>query len=125
MVVEDTSNRLSEGANLVVDGESRRVDRTVELALFRVAQEALRNVERHSRATSATVRLAFDDGEIRLNVSDNGRGFSPPRNLSQLARKGSLGLLGMKERAELVGGRFELRSNPGHGSELTVTVAAT
>ncbi len=125
MVVEDTSTRLSEGASLVVVGESRRVDRTVELALFRIAQEALRNVERHSHATSATVRLAFEADEIQLNVSDNGRGFSPPRNLSQLARRGSLGLLGMKERAELVGGRFELQSSPGHGSELTVTVEAT
>jgi len=124
MVVEDTSSRLSEGANLVVVGESRRVDRTVELALFRIAQEALRNVERHSHATSATVRLAFEADEIRLNVLDNGRGFSPPKNLSQLARRGSLGLLGMKERAELVGGRFELRSSPAGGCELTVTVAA-
>ncbi len=125
MVVEDTSGRLSEGARLVVVGESRRVDRTVELALFRIAQEALRNVERHSHATSATVRLTFEDDEIQLNVSDDGRGFSPPRNLSQLVRRGSLGLLGMKERAELVGGRFELQSSPGHGSELTVIVEAT
>ncbi len=125
MVVEETSDRLSEGAKLKVLGEPRRVDSAIELALFRVAQEALRNVERHSHATSATVKLAFEDDEVQLSVSDNGRGFSPPRNLSQLARRGSLGLLGMKERAELVGGRFELRSSPGHGSELTVIVEAT
>ncbi|MFV1990939.1 MAG: sensor histidine kinase [Acidimicrobiales bacterium] len=124
MVVEDTSSRLSVGANLNVLGDPRRVNRTIELALFRIAQEALRNVERHSHATSATVRLAFDDDEIQLSVSDNGCGFSPPRNLSQLTRRGSLGLLGMKERAELVGGRFELRSSPEHGSEVTIRVKA-
>ena len=124
MVVEDSSSRLAEGARLEVVGEPHRVDRTVELALFRIAQEALRNVEKHSSATSATVELQFDDHQVQLSVSDNGRGFSPPRNLSQLARQGSLGLLGMKERADLIGGSFEVRSSPGHGSAVAVTVAA-
>ncbi len=124
MVVEDTNNRLAGGASLVVSGEPRRADRTAELALFRIAQEALRNVERHAGAASAAVELNFQGDEITLSVSDDGCGFSPPRNLSQLVRRGSLGLLGMKERAELVGGRFALRSSPGHGSELTVTVEA-
>jgi signal transduction histidine kinase len=100
------------------------VDRTVELALFRIAQEALRNVEKHAHATAATVELQFEDHELQLSVSDNGQGFLPPRNLSQLARRGSLGLLGMKERADLIGGSFEVRSSPGHGSVLTVKVEA-
>jgi signal transduction histidine kinase len=122
MVVEDTDGRLSQGAHLEVCGEPRRLDGAVELALFRIAQEALRNVEKHSRARSATVALEFADHEVKLSVSDNGRGFSPPKDLSQLARRGSLGLLGMKERAELVGGRLEVRSSPGHGSEVAATV---
>ena len=124
MVVEDTSSRLSEGAQLEVVGEPHRVDRAVELALFRIAQEALRNVEKHAHATAATVELQFEDHELQLSVSDNGQGFLPPKNLSQLARRGSLGLLGMKERAELIGGSFEVRSSPGHGSVLTVKVEA-
>jgi signal transduction histidine kinase len=124
MVVEDATSRLSDGAQLETIGEPHRVDRAVELALFRIAQEALRNVEKHAHATSATVELQFEDHQIRLSVSDNGRGFSPPRNLSQLARLGSLGLLGMKERADLVGGSFEVRSSPGHGSKVAVSVAA-
>jgi signal transduction histidine kinase len=124
MVVEDATSRLSEGAQLEIIGEPHRVDRAVELALFRIAQEALRNVEKHAHATSATVELQFGDHQIRLSVSDNGRGFSPPRNLSQLARHGSLGLLGMKERADLVGGSLEVRSSPGHGSKVVVSVAA-
>jgi signal transduction histidine kinase len=124
MVVEDTGSRLSEGAQLKVVGEPRRVDRSVELALFRIAQEALRNVEKHSHAASATVVLEFQSREVHLSVSDNGQGFSPPRNLSQMAGRGSLGLLGMKERAELVGGSFEVRSGPGKGSEVAVRVKA-
>jgi len=124
MVVDETSARLPEGAQLEVVGEPHRVDRSVELALFRIAQEALRNVEKHSSATSAMVVLQFVDHRIQLSVSDNGQGFSPPRNLSQLAGRGSLGLLGMKERADLVGGSFEVRSSPGHGSAVAVTVAA-
>ncbi len=124
MVVEDTSSLLSEGAQLKVVGEPRRLDRSVELALFRIAQEALRNVEKHSRATSATVELKFQSHEVHLSVSDNGQGFSSLRNLSQLAGRGSLGLLGMKERAELVGGSFELHSSPGKGTQLAVRVEA-
>jgi signal transduction histidine kinase len=122
MVVEDTDGRLSQGAHLEVRGEARRLDGAVELALFRIAQEALRNVEKHAHATAATVELQYGDHELQLSVSDNGQGFSPPRNLSQLARRGRLGLLGMKERAELVGGSFEVRSSPGKGTRLAVWV---
>lgn len=122
MLVEEANGRLSEGARLSVTGESRRVDVPVELALFRIAQEALRNVEKHAEATSATVELDFSEGEIRLRVTDNGVGFSPPKNISDLAPAGKLGLLGMKERAELVGGTFEARSSPGEGTTLLVRV---
>lgn len=122
MVVEETSSRLSKGAQVEILGEPRRIDKTVELALFRITQEALRNVEKHSNAASATVTLRFGKREVQVSVADGGKGFSIPRNLAHLTRQGNLGLLGMKERADLVGGRFELRSSPGHGSELAVTV---
>jgi signal transduction histidine kinase len=124
MVVEDTNRRLPGGARLNVSGKPRRLDGPVELALFRIAQEALRNVEKHAQASSATVELDFHGQDMRLSVKDDGLGFSLPKNLSQLARRGSLGLLGMKERAELVGGHFELSSSPGRGSRLVVTVKA-
>jgi signal transduction histidine kinase len=124
MVVEDTDGRLPQGAHLEVCGEPRRLDGAVELALFRIAQEALRNVEKHSRAMSATVELDFNDKDIRLSVTDDGLGFAPPKSLSQLAGLGRLGLLGMKERAELVGGSFELHSSPGKGTQLAVRVEA-
>ncbi len=124
MVVGETNDRLPGGAQLQVSGVPRRLDGHVELALFRIAQEALRNVEKHAQAKSATVELDFTEQDIRLSVTDDGGGFSPPRNVSDLARTGRLGLLGMKERAELVGGSFELLPSLGEGTRVVVKVTA-
>jgi signal transduction histidine kinase len=122
-VVEETDSRLSGGATLKLTGTPRRLDPPIELALFRIAHEALRNVERHADAETAVVELDFADDVIRLCIKDDGRGFASPSNTSDLARIGKLGLLGMKERAELVGGTFEVRSTPGQGTRLMVAVA--
>ncbi len=124
LAVEATNARLAGGARLEVSGEARRLGSAVELALFRIAQEALHNIEKHADATSASVRLSFDDGTVRLVVADDGRGWSVPSNVSTLARAGKLGVLGMRERAELVGGTFELVSVQGAGSRVTVTIGA-
>jgi signal transduction histidine kinase len=124
LAVEATNTRLAGGARLEVSGQARRLESAVELALFRIAQEALHNVEKHAEATSASVRLSFDDGTVRLVVADDGRGWSVPSNVSTLARAGKLGVLGMRERAELVGGRLELASVQGAGSRVTVTIGA-
>lgn len=124
MVVEDTGHQLPKGARLQATGKQRRLDAPVELALFRIAQEALRNVEKHSGATSATVELDFGENEVTLAVTDDGQGFLPAKNMSDLIRSGKLGLVGMKERAELVGGTFELRSDPGGGTRVAVRVKA-
>ena len=96
----------------------RRLPRDIELALYRVAQEALTNVTRHARAHAARVRLEHLDGLVRLTVEDDGVGFdarspSPP---------GGLGLSGMHERMALVGGRLTIDSAPGRGTRLTATV---
>jgi signal transduction histidine kinase len=123
VVVEDCNRRLSHGARLVVTGAARRLDGPVELALFRIGQESLRNVEKHAGASSALVELDFGESEVRLSVTDDGAGFAAPRDVAGLARIGKLGLLGMKERAELVGGRFELQSSPGKGTRVTVSLA--
>jgi len=125
MVVEDMESSLPGGAKFRVLGRPRRLGPTVELALFRIVQEALRNVEKHADATSATIQLDFGEDDVRVSVTDDGRGFSPPKEVSDLARGGKLGLVGMKERAELVGGRFELRSSAGKGTQIVVEVAGT
>jgi signal transduction histidine kinase len=84
-------------------------------ALFRILQEALTNVARHAEATEVVVRLAGEADGVRLEVRDNGKGFDN----GQLEPRRSLGLLGMTERALLLGGRMSIESSPGKGSTVT------
>jgi signal transduction histidine kinase len=87
-------------------------------ALFRILQEALTNVARHARATRVTVRLAQEDGDLALEVRDNGRGIRE----EQLASGRSLGLLGMRERAILLGGEFSIGNTPESGTTVAVRI---
>ncbi len=122
LAVEERTARLTGGAKLDVTGQPRRLGSAVELALFRIAQEALHNIEKHAEATSASVQLAFMEDAVRLVIVDDGRGCGVPQNVSDLAREGKLGVLGMKERAELVGGSFDFSSVLGQGTRVTVVV---
>ena len=101
-------------------GRAQRLPREAELALYRIAQEALNNVVRHSRATHADLDVDFGDQEIRLSVKDNGIGFAVPATPTEFAPSGHFGLLGMRERAELIGARLQVESEPGDGTELSV-----
>jgi signal transduction histidine kinase len=108
-----------------VDLADHRLPEHVEIALYRIAQECLQNVAKHAQATSATLRFAVQDGEARLEVTDDGIGF----DVSTAAGSGPdgvrrYGLQSMVERAELVGGRLRIRSQPGAGTTVTVTVPA-
>jgi two-component system sensor histidine kinase DegS len=101
-------------------GPERRFSPEVELLLFRIAQEALRNVWRHAEASRAWLTVEFDHSKTTLTVSDNGKGFKVPRRAGDLAEVGKLGLAGMEERARLVGGTLRLQSKPGEGAIVTV-----
>ena len=90
------------------------VGEVLSIAAYRVAQEALTNVARHSGATHVEVSLASDNGDLVLSVRDNGVGFDPDR----AAAGEQLGLAGMKERAYLAGGRLEIISKLGEGAEV-------
>jgi signal transduction histidine kinase len=89
------------------------------LAAFRIAQEALRNVEKHARATSVRVGLARTAHELRLTVSDTGIGFSP----AAVAR--GIGLASMRERAAAMGASIVIKSSPGRGAEVRLLVPLT
>ena len=106
--------------DLAVTGTERRLPEEIELVLFRIVQEALRNVWRHSQATHAEIRVEFADKRTAITVSDNGRGFDVPKSIGDLARDGKLGLAGMAERAHLVGGTFSADSVPGGGTRIQV-----
>lgn len=89
--------------------------------LYRVAQEALANVAKHARATLVEVSLIKQDGDVFMEIHDNGRSFRVERVLSAktFAR---LGLLGMRERVEMVGGRFAVESSPGKGTTIRAQI---
>ena len=103
-----------------VSGNQRRFSEEVELVLFRIVQEAVRNVWRHSQATKADITVEFEQSKIKITISDNGEGFTPPQTMGDLAKNGKLGLAGMQERAGLIGGTLTVESYPGKGTSVTV-----
>jgi signal transduction histidine kinase len=96
----------------------------VELALFRIAQEAISNVERHAAARRVAVGMNFEPGGLRLLVKDDGVGFTTAGRADS-GQSASLGLPGMTERAHLIGARLILHSEPGVGTTVDVWVPAT
>lgn len=118
--------REGEGAvphvKLEVSGQPITLGAEQELALYRITQEALTNIRKHARATGVRVELAFTDSTVRLDVSDDGRGFEVPASLNELAQRGSFGLMGIQERVWAVGGSLSVKSAPGRGTRVTVTL---
>jgi len=98
------------------------VDTNIEIALYRIAQEALSNTARHAHAASATLTLERSDAAIRLSLADDGRGFGES-DTAQARKEGhGMGLMSMRERSELLGGTFDVQSTPGGGTTITVTI---
>jgi signal transduction histidine kinase len=123
-LVDDVRGRSRLELALTINGIPRRVAADTELVLFRIAQAALHNVERHAHATQATIAVTFAREWVQLTVTDDGAGFEPPEDAADLAAGGKLGLLGMQERAQLVGAKLDITSSPGAGTHVTVDVAA-
>jgi signal transduction histidine kinase len=106
-----------------VDLVEHRLPEHVEIALYRIAQECLQNIAKHARASNATVRFDVHDDNARLEVTDDGVGFDTSATTESDHDQGrGYGLRSMVERAELVGGRLHIRSQPGAGTTVTVTV---
>jgi len=105
-----------------VIGEARRLTPEAEVMLFRIAQEATRNVWRHSEASIAELTLEFVNSSLKMSIMDNGRGFRLPQSLGDQASKGKLGLAGMQERARLLGATLKLKSKPRMGTTIVVEV---
>jgi signal transduction histidine kinase/ligand-binding sensor domain-containing protein len=103
-----------------VEGESRPLPEETEQHLLRIAQEAVTNAVKHAHASQVRIHLAMAGRNLSLRVADNGQGFEQDEAFSELG--GHFGLLGMRERAERLGGELQLRSQPGRGTEVHVTV---
>jgi two-component system, NarL family, sensor histidine kinase DegS len=106
--------------NVTVTGNERRLEPYLEVMLFRAIQEVLGNAARHSQATLVKVHVDMGEDRVRVSVDDNGRGFDP----ESLQQSNSLGLKLIRERAEMLGGVFEVDSNPGKGTRVTFAVPA-
>jgi len=117
---EQTGIRVS----LSAFAEVEKVNGDKRTALYRVAQEALTNVARHAQASQAEVKIQKLDGAICMRIKDNGKGFHKERAL-QAEKNKRLGLLGMRERLEMVGGSFSVTSAPGKGTTVLAQVPLT
>jgi signal transduction histidine kinase len=105
-------------------GEERRLPSDVELALYRIAQEALSNVAKHAEATQASITIQYSPEANTLRIMDDGKGFEVPNSPAEFAPGGHFGLLGLHERAELVGAKLQIRSSPGEGTQVIVRLPA-
>jgi len=119
-VTEDMEKNYGIIAHVEVTGTERDLPAEVQLPLFRIAQEALGNVRRHAEASIATVNLSFEDDGITMTVSDNGKGFEVPERIENLLSAGSLGIMGMYERARLLNGTLEIKSELGKGTTIVM-----
>ena len=122
--LEMLARETSQPANLPIEfqlqGRERRMNPNHELALYRMAQEALNNVARHANASQAHLEIIFTTEDVILHISDNGTGFEVPKSPAEFAPAGHFGLLGLYERAELLGARLEIQSSAGKGTRITV-----
>lgn len=107
-------------ASFQAKGFEQRLPRHIELSLYRIGQESLSNVARHAQASEVSVSLMQADDEVVLSVSDNGCGFHPDLLVSHQPR--GLGLLGMRERVAMIGGKLEILSQRGQGTHVRASV---
>jgi PAS domain S-box-containing protein len=110
------------GIAIHVAGQVSDVSGDLAIACFRVSQEALTNVMRHAGSRQVWIELGQSDGRLELVVRDDGVGFDVDRTLERAASGGHLGLLGMKERVEILGGSLEIDSRPGQGTSIRISL---
>ena len=119
-LADDLAEQDGIEARVEVDGTLPKLSEEGQLLLFRIAQEALRNIGKHSRATEAILSLRAYNDRLEMKVADNGEGFTLPKAVGDLAATGKLGLLGMHERAHLLGGTLDIRSERRRGTTVVV-----
>jgi two-component system sensor histidine kinase DegS len=119
-ITEDIKSNYWIDVSLIVTGNERRLSPETELLLFRIAQEALRNVAKHAKASKAEVKVEFEIDKVRISIIDDGTGFEVPDNLGSLPQSGKLGLTGLRERSQLLGGTLKIKSELRKGTSVIV-----
>ena len=107
---------------LNIEGECGTVSSSLQIATFRIIQEALSNIGRHAGATRVRVDLWLSPQEMRCEVSDDGKGFEPEEARTSHSRREPFGLRGMTERARMLDGECVVDSAPGHGTRVQVRI---
>jgi signal transduction histidine kinase len=120
-LAQEFEKRTGIECDFVSADDDLSLDQDKTTALFRICQEALTNVTRYAGATAVHIVLETEDGQVLLQISDNGRGITEKEKKAT----NSFGLLGMRERARLLGGTFEVAGEAGKGTTLTVRVPAS
>ena len=105
--------------HLTVHGAAVRLAQDVELAAYRIVQQALANVAAHAQASNVWLEVSFTTEHLTLVIRDDGRGFTPPDQPADLVHQGHFGLMGMRERVLLYGGQLTITSSPGQGATIT------
>ena len=119
---QDMERLTNEGVtcSFEVKGTAIRLPASVEITAFRIAQETLSNVSKHASASEVSLKLAFESDELTLRIRDNGCGFDLSRTLEGADSVGHLGLLGIKQRVDALGGVLQITSDPGSGTEFEI-----
>lgn len=120
--IKQYANRVDIKTEFKTNGLEDRLAPEVETTLYRVIQEALTNVARHAQASIVRLHLQRKQSSVVALIQDNGQGFDVAKILDQEGLPTGTGLLGIRERVTLLGGKFNVRSQPGHGTQLTVAI---
>ena len=115
-------DRTEVKGQLRVIGQELRLPRDMEVGIFRMAQEALWNVEHHAKANNVNIVITFKKKETLLQVIDDGIGFNVPAVIGVSSANSQLGLVGMQERAQLAGGKLDIQSSPGKGTSVIISI---
>ncbi len=118
----DFTDRTKVKGQFQIIGEEKRLSKDIEVGIYRIAQEALWNVEHHAKANKVAVTITFNAEGVVLRVEDEGVGFDVPGVIGISSAASRLGLVGMQERAEIFGGKLEIKSHPGKGTAITVYI---
>lgn len=123
LLAQETGAAANVAIAFTATGTEQRLSQDTELALYRIAQEALSNIAQHAQASCAEVSLDFQEERLLLKIADDGRGFDVHGTPAEMAPIGHFGLLGMQERAQLIGAHLKVESTPHQGTIVIVTLS--
>ena len=121
--IQNFSNRLNICSNFHAVGVEKKLPQQIETALYRIIQEALNNIAKHSGANRVEIHLEQRDSVLSASITDNGRGFDLDKVLLPDSLERGFGIIGMKERVSLLGGKIDIQSKPGSGTYIYIEVS--